>query len=69
MKITVLSDVHLEFGNFDPGSGDVLVLAGDICTASSFVFRGEEEYAKRYLDFFTKCVENYNKVFYVMGNH
>ena len=69
MKIKVLSDLHLEFGNFDPGTGDVLVLAGDICTACSFVFRGEEEYADRYLTFFEKCVENYNKVFYVMGNH
>ena len=69
MRVKVLSDIHLEFGDFDPGSGDVLVLAGDICTASSFVFRSESEYAARYLNFFQKCVESYKKVFYVMGNH
>ena len=37
MKIKLLSDVHLEFGDFDPGTGDVLILAGDVCTAESFV--------------------------------
>lgn len=69
MKLRILSDIHLEFGDLDPGEGDVLVLAGDICTASSFYWRGEEMYAERYTNFFNKCVENYNKVFYVMGNH
>ena len=37
MNIKVLSDLHLEFekpgSDFDPGSGDVLILAGDIITA------------------------------------
>ena len=69
MKVKVLSDIHLEFGDFDPGSGDVLVLAGDICTASCFLYRADVEYAKRYWRFFELCVQNYNKVFYVMGNH
>lgn len=69
MKVRVLSDLHLEFGDFDPGEGDVLVLAGDICTASSFLWRGEELIAERYSEFFNKCVSNYNKVFYVLGNH
>ena len=40
MNIKVLSDLHLEFQkpdfDLDPGSGDVLVLAGDICTAIDF---------------------------------
>ena len=69
MKVKVLSDLHLEFGDLDPGKGDVLVLAGDICTASSYLWRGEEVYAERFDRFFKKCVENYTKVFYVMGNH
>ena len=60
MKVKVLSDLHLEFSMMDPGHGDVLVLAGDICVASNY-----EEYA----DFFDLCVENYNQVFYVLGNH
>ena len=60
MKVRLLSDVHLEFGDYDPGQGDVLVLAGDICVAESY---------ENYHDFFVKCVENYNKVFYILGNH
>lgn len=69
MKVRVYSDLHLEFGPMDPGEGDVLVLAGDICTACSFTFRGEEDLRERYLDFFQKAVDGYNKVFYVLGNH
>ena len=64
MKVKVLSDLHLEFLNdpadFDPGTGDVLVLAGDICLAAQY-----DDYEK----FFEKCVENYERVLYVMGNH
>ena len=60
MKIRVMSDVHLEFGDFDPGHGDVLVLAGDICVAETYF---------DFHDFFVQCAKNYNKVFYVTGNH
>ena len=71
MQINYMSDLHLEFGGpeLDPGEGDVLILAGDVCMASAFVMRGEEKEKEIYLNFFNKCVENYNKVFYVMGNH
>lgn len=65
MKVKVISDLHLEFDRedeeFDPGTGDILILAGDICVAS--------HYDWKYHDFFTKCVHGYNKVFYVLGNH
>lgn len=67
MKVKVISDAHLEFGDLDPGSGDVLVLAGDICVASELNYNNQ--YSLRYLDFFDKCVAGYNKVFYVPGNH
>lgn len=71
MRINYMSDLHLEFGgpDLEVGEGDVLILAGDVCTASSFVMRGEEKEKLMYLRFFNKCVENYKKVFYVMGNH
>ena len=69
MKVRVLSDLHLEFGDFDPGEGDVLVLAGDICDAVAYIHRCDEDYRERYQRFFSRCVLNYNKVFYVMGNH
>jgi len=67
MKIKVLSDLHLEFGDLDPGTGDVLVLAGDICVASEL--DNNDQYSDRYLNFFDKCVAGYNKVFYTLGNH
>ena len=60
MKVRLFSDVHLEFGDFDPGFGDVLVLAGDVCDARGL---------RRYSRFFDRCVEVYNKVFYTLGNH
>ena len=59
-----MSDLHLEFldkpEDFDVGTGDVLVLAGDICLAAEY-----ENYHK----FFEKCVKGYQRVIYVMGNH
>ena len=59
-----MSDLHLEFldkpEDFDVGTGDVLVLAGDICLAAEY-----ENYHK----FFEKCVAGYERVLYVMGNH
>lgn len=63
MKVKVMSDCHLEFGPMEPGEGDVLVLAGDICTAEDI------DINPAYMKFFHKCVKNYNKVYYVMGNH
>ena len=72
MNIKVLSDLHLEFQkpdfDLDPGSGDVLVLAGDICTAIDF----EEDLhnvKQVFVRFFDRCSKNFKKVFYVMGNH
>ena len=63
MKVRVLSDLHLEFGDdYDPGTGDILVLAGDICLATDVD-------NPAYMDFFDKCVKGYEKVLYVMGNH
>ena len=64
------SDLHLEFqddSEFYPGTGDVLVLAGDICSARDLADKNSR--AKKYKKFFKLCSENYNKVFYVMGNH
>ena len=63
MKVKILSDIHLEWGPFTAGEGDVLVLAGDICVESDYL--SDERYHK----FFGKCVQNYNKIFYTLGNH
>ena len=77
MKINLLSDLHLEFGkeDFDIGNGDVLILAGDICVIDDIVAEwilekdDEEREDNVFLSFFRKCIRNYNKVFYIMGNH
>ena len=62
-NVRIYSDLHLEFNsNFDPGTGDVLILAGDICLACEVREPGIQK-------FFNRCAAGYNKVFYVMGNH
>ena len=64
MKVKVMSDLHLEFldkpEDFDVGTGDVLILAGDICLAAEY---------DNYHEFFLKCAKGYHRVLYVMGNH
>ena len=67
MNIRLLSDIHLEFGAFHPGEGDVLVLAGDICCARDYA--DENVMSDRYNEFFENCVLGYNKIFYTLGNH
>lgn len=71
MNITLFSDLHLEFDKeiqpFHPGEGDILILAGDICTAADI--KKDNPHGRMYRAFFNNCVRNYNKVFYVMGNH
>jgi len=71
MKVKLFSDLHLEFDKvetpFHAGEGDVLVLAGDICTAVDLTTGGP--ICDMYEKFFAECVKNYNKVFYTAGNH
>ena len=69
MNVRILSDLHLEFDDdeYDPGTGDVLILAGDICTAVDIYLNNEQ--GKKYLKFFKRCADQYDKVFYTFGNH
>ena len=62
MNINLYSDIHLEFGPFDPTEGEVCVLAGDICTA-------EDSDNPLYESFWRRIGQRFDKVFYVMGNH
>lgn len=81
-NVKLFSDLHLEFelskeayadrdalghGLFHPGEGDVLILAGDICTAKDLP--KDNPQGTYYRMFFEACAKNYNKVLYVMGNH
>ena len=78
MKIALVSDVHLEFGDldFENNSGaDVLILGGDICIANDMTQRdpyntmGEQYRSNRFHDFFQRCCERFPHVIFVVGNH
>ena len=78
MKITICSDLHLEFGDFsltDAPQADVLVLAGDIFIAFELTYLNNLsgstisglEHAKRYFNFITKCCCLYKHVIFFNG--
>ena len=78
MKISVASDVHLEFGDLEidnDAGADVLVLSGDILVAKDIAQRdpygvmGPEYRSNRYHDFMQRCSALFPHVIYVMGNH
>jgi len=78
MKIALVSDVHLEFGDleFDNDHGaDVLILGGDICVGSDMVQRdpyntlGEEYRSNRFHAFFARCCDRFPHVIFIVGNH
>ena len=72
MKVRVVSDLHLEFcdrgdGVPDLGSGDVLILGGDILCAKHFKKDGPLRAV--YTNFLKKCADNFARVLYIAGNH
>lgn len=71
MQIAYASDLHLEIASLDPTllftSADVLVLAGDICTARHLATNGTLN--KRFRDFFDALASHYRHILYVAGNH
>ena len=71
MKVTVLSDLHLEFDGPVPdlGTGDVLCLAGDVLTARNLNKDASSPKRQKYMEFLDRCSKNYDHVFYVAGNH
>ena len=78
MKISLVSDVHLEFGDldFDNDQGaEVLILGGDICVArdiaqsDTYGVMGPEYRSNRYHDFFQRCHDRFPHVIYIVGNH
>ena len=55
----------MEFGGVNNGSGDVLILAGNVLIEE---MAGDTPQGWYYNKFSKDCVKNYNKVF-VLGNH
>lgn len=78
MKISLASDVHLEFGTLEINNvdgADVLILSGDICVAKDLNERDAYDIldgrgkSERYHNFFQHVCGQFKHVVYVMGNH
>jgi hypothetical protein len=77
MKITEVSDLHLEFGYQTLPGGEVLILAGDVAEQRSISkhfhstkpISDSPNESYRCSEFFEHECAKYDKVFYVMGNH
>ena len=80
MKISVASDIHLEFGDLDIANTDnaeVLILSGDICVAADLDMRDRRQTelgfaryrSEMFHEFFERCAQNFPHVIYIMGNH
>ena len=80
MKISLVSDVHLEFGDLDivnTDNAEVLILSGDICVAADLDMRDRLQTelgfarwrSEMFHDFFERCTANFPHVIYIMGNH
>ena len=77
MKISVCSDLHLEFGDLDfdnTDGADVLVLSGDILVAKKLKQHDphgimEGTHSQRLHEFMQRCSERFKHVVYVVGNH
>lgn len=75
MKIGVISDIHLEFGEYDRdfGTGDVLLVPGDLHVAAYIHSQHpsilSQDMKGRSERFFKRALESYDHVITVMGNH
>lgn len=80
MRVNVISDLHLEFGDLVLPGGDVLILSGDVVEAKhlkqadytpEIIALSERTGMKhhRYMRFFNEECAKYREVIYVMGNH
>ena len=80
MKVSLVSDVHLEFGDLDftnDQGAEVLILSGDICVAADVdVYdprTSESGFSRarsdRIHEFFARCCNRFPHVIYIVGNH
>ena len=82
MRVSVMSDLHIDFADLTLPGGDVLILSGDVCEAKSIkramynpdmvlLEHERQDYRPdRYFRFLQEeCSAKYRHVIYVMGNH
>lgn len=82
MKVSVMSDLHLDFADLTLPGGDVLILSGDLCEAKSIkqaeynpvtVMLEHEREDRRpdrfYRFLLEECSAKYRETIMVMGNH
>jgi UDP-2,3-diacylglucosamine pyrophosphatase LpxH len=82
MRVSVISDCHLDFADLTLPGGDILILSGDIFEAKNLkkemynpkmVLLEHEQEDKRpdryYRFILEECSAKYREVIYVMGNH
>jgi Icc-related predicted phosphoesterase len=81
MKVDLVSDLHLEFGDLELPGGDILIVSGDACEAryldkssygpDSVYFSFEDPRRKtgRFYRFFQEECAKYRQTILVMGNH
>lgn len=77
MKLSVASDLHLEFGNLtihNEDNTELLVLAGDVLLGSVLKKHGlsstsSDSLAKLFYEFFSSVSNEWDYVVYVPGNH
>lgn len=82
MRVSVMSDLHIDFADLTLPGGDVLILSGDLCEAESIKkdmydpngIMYEHDHSGQRPDRFYRflkeeCSEKYREVIMVMGNH
>jgi predicted phosphohydrolase len=81
MRVSVMSDLHLDFADLTLPGGDVLILSGDICEAKRMKpdmynphmvlleHERTDQRPDRFNRFFEEECAKYREVFMVMGNH
>lgn len=70
-KVSVVSDLHLEFADCTLPGGDILILAGDIWLARDMGTDGaaRPEMRKRFVRFCREELSKYSAVLAITGNH
>jgi predicted phosphodiesterase len=82
MRVSVMSDLHIDFADLTLPGGDVLILSGDVCEAKRIKqemynpdmvlleHERQDQRPDRYFRFLLEeCSAKYRHVIYVMGNH